>query len=315
MSNIERFENLKQVVKLIQPQFDELAKIHGAVNYVKEASFALQILTEKEFTANTAIGNQDSLKRAIINVAAIGLSLDPVKKLAYLVPRGKQICLDISYRGYVQLAVEVGAIKWAVAEVVREKDEYLYQGMGREPIHKFDPFGDRGEIRGAYCLAKTHDSEFILTQMNNDEILSIRDRSDSFKSGKSGPWQTDTTEMIKKTVIKRAAKSWPMIDTRSQARFEQAIDVTNDIDFSQNEAPAIESKSSKRHHQVDIIRAYLKTLKRTEEKYIPHLEIVNNREIKRIEDLTDIELNQAVIMLEDLVGKQKQKEAVNENAG
>jgi hypothetical protein len=288
MSNIERFENLKQVVKLIQPQFDELAKIHGAVNYVKEASFALQILTEKEFTANTAIGNQDSLKRAIINVAAIGLSLDPVKKLAYLVPRGKQICLDISYRGYVQLAVEVGAIKWAVAEVVREKDEYLYQGMGREPIHKFDPFGDRGEIRGAYCLAKTHDSEFILTQMNNDEILSIRDRSQ---------------------------KSWPMIDTRSQARFEQAIDVTNDIDFSQNEAPAIESKSSKRHHQVDIIRAYLKTLKRTEEKYIPHLEIVNNREIKRIEDLTDIELNQAVIMLEDLVGKQKQKEAVNENAG
>ena len=89
MSNIQRFENLKQVVAQTQPAFDELAKIHGAVNYKREASFALQALTDNDYLASLAMGNQDSLKRAVINVAAIGLSLSPVHKLAYLVPRKK----------------------------------------------------------------------------------------------------------------------------------------------------------------------------------------------------------------------------------
>ena len=315
VSNIERVENLKQIVKIVQPQFEELAAIHKAVNYKKEASFALQLITEKDYLAQVAIADQDSFKRAIINVAAIGLTLNPVSKLAYLVPRDKKICLDISYRGYVQLALDVGAVKWVAAEVVRSKDEYTYQGINKEPVHKFNPFGDRGDVVGAYCLAKTHDGEFILTQMSAEEILSIRDRSQAFSKTKSGPWITDETEMIKKTVIKRAAKSWPMVDTRSKERFEQAIDVTNDLDF--NEVPALESKEGKRGHQLDIIKAHLKTLNRTEEKYIAHLVRVNRREIKKLEDLTDIELNQAIIMLDQLIEAQekKAKEKSNENAG
>lgn len=313
MSNIERFENLKQVVQLVQPQFEELAQIHNAVNYKKEASFALQILQDNSYLAGIALGDQDSLKRAVINVAAIGLSLNPILKLAYLIPRNKKVVLDISYLGYIQLAQEVGSVKWVMAEIVRSKDIYEYQGMGREPIHKFNPFGDRGEVVGAYCLAKTHDGEFILTQMNADEILSIRDRSESWKAGKNSPWKSDESEMIKKTVIRRAYKSWPKVDTRD-ARFAQAIDVTNDIDFA-SEAPAIEAKESKRGHQLDILREHLKTLNRTEDKFVGHLCEINRREIKKLEDLTDIELNQAIILLEQFVEARKQKEKANENAG
>lgn len=312
MSNVERFENLKQIVKIVQPEFEELAKIHNAVNYKQEASFAIQILNKNDYLASVAMGNQDSLRQAVVNVAAMGLTLNPVLKLAYLIPRNKEVIFDPSYLGLLHLAYEAGAIKWASAEIVREKDEYLYQGMGREPIHKFNPFGDRGEIVGAYCLAKTHNDEFVLTQMHNDEILAIRDRSDSYKSGKSSPWKSDTNEMIKKTLIRRASKSWPRTSTRD-TRFAQAIDVTNDFDASV-EVPAIESKSSKRGHQLDIVREHLKTIDRTEEKYLAHLEIVNNRELKKLDDLTDIELNQAVVMLDQLVENKRKKEAASENA-
>lgn len=312
MSNIERVENIKQIVKMVQPQFEELAKIHNAVNYKKEASFALQILDSNEYLLGIALANQDSLKRAIVNVAAMGLTLNPLLKLAYLIPRKKEVILDPSYLGLLHLAQEAGAIKWALAEIVREKDEYQYQGMGREPIHKFNPFGDRGEIIGAYCLAKTHDDEFILTQMNNDEILSIRERSESYKSGKSSPWKTDTNEMIKKTLIRRASKSWPKTSTKD-TRFAQAIDVTNELDFNPStQIPPAED--NKRTHQIDLIRAHLKTLGRTEERYITYLNDVTRREIKKLEDLTDIEFNQAIIMLDDLVAK-KAKEKMNENAG
>lgn len=318
MSNIERFENIKQLVKMVEPQFNELAKIHNAVNYKKESSFALQLLSDNSYLAQIAIGDQDSLKRAIINVAAIGLSLNPVQKLAYLVPRDKKVCLDISYRGYVQLAVDVGAIKWAIAEVVRKNDEYIYQGMGREPIHRFNPFGERGEIVGAYCLAKTHDGEFILTQMSGEEILSIRDRSVSWmsfvKDGKKSPWNTDETEMIKKTVIKRAAKSWPMTDTRNGTRFEQAIDVTNDIDFMELPAPP-DNEDSKRFVGLEKIRTLLKEIDRTEEKFIDHLVRANRRDIKKLEELTQIEIDQAIVLLNQFAAAKKAKEVKSENAG
>jgi hypothetical protein len=43
-------------------------------------------------------------------------------------------------------------------------------------------------------------------------VFAIRDRSDAWAKNKSGPWATDEGEMVKKTVIKRAAKTWPRSD-------------------------------------------------------------------------------------------------------
>lgn len=318
MSNLERFENLKQIVKIVQPDFDKLAAIHGAVNYKVEASFALQILQDNDFLASIAMSNQDSFKKAIINVAAVGLTLSPVEKLAYLVPRDKKVCLDISYMGYIKLATDIGAIKWASAEIVREKDTYEFQGVNREPIHKFNPFGDRGEIIGGYCLAKTYDGEFILTQMPGDEIISIRDRSHSWKShvkdGKQTPWKTDENEMIKKTLIKRAWKSWPRTDTRN--RFEQAIDVTNQadpIDFKatmQIEAPKNDQKSE----DIEKLKGLLEVLGKDESKFITYLCEANNRDIKALEDLTELEISKSLIMLNGFVETKLAKEKKNEIA-
>lgn len=323
MSNIERFQNVKEIVKKVEPDFNELAKIHNAVNYKREASFALQALTANSYLAQMAMNDQDSLKRAIINVAAIGLSLSPVLKLAYLVPRDKMVHLDISYRGYIQLGVEVGAIKWAIAEVVCEKDEYLHQGVDQKPVHKFNPFGERGKIIGAYCVAKTHGDEYLVTVMSAAEIFAIRDRSVSWKSyvkdGKSSPWNTDESEMIKKTVIKRAYKSWPMVDTREKERFERAIDVSNELDpVDFNNAPQL-PQAGPQDEDFASMRDKLKILERTEEQYITHLSRANRREIKKLEDLTTTEVTQALSMLNQWIDadkkkKEKEKEPKNEIA-
>lgn len=301
MSNLERIENVKQVVMLAEVDFNRLAKIHGAVNFARESSFALQILQDSSFLAEAAMANQDSIKRAILNVAAIGLTLSPVHKLAYLVPRKKKVCLEISYRGFVQLATDIGAIKWAHAEVVCENDRFELRGIGKEPLHAFNPFDSaRGEVVGAYCVAKTHDGDFLTTVMSAEEIISIRDRSESFKSN-SGPWVTDRNEMIKKTVIRRAYKSWPMTDGRK--RFDVAVDVTNDFDPA--EAPAqIEAKNDVRVEGLAKIREALERLNRTEEKYIEHLARTTKRDIKKLEELTEKEISQAIIFLNSLPVKE-----------
>jgi recombination protein RecT len=318
VSNQERMKNLVPLIKQVEPQFQELAKIHGAVNFKKEASFSMQILKDNNYLAQTALSNPDSLKRAVINVAAIGLSLSPVEKLAYLVPRDKKVCLDISYRGYVQLGVQVGAIKWAKAEIVKESDNFNYLGLGKEPLHEFNPFAkDRGEIIGAYCVAKTHDGEYITEMMPIDDVYSIRDRSSAWKaytrdSSKKNPWVTDESEMIKKTVIRRAYKSWPMTDTR--VRIDQAVEVSaeaEEIDFSATEPEVI----SANHDQIEQIREHLEFLDRSEEKFIEHLVRVHSREIKSLEDLTENELSQAIAMLEQFAIAKRGREKASEEVG
>lgn len=313
MSNLQRIENLKQIVRIIEPDFNQLAKIHNAVNYQREASFAMQILNDSEYLMSMAMANQDSFKRAIINVAAIGLSLNPVQKWAYLVPRDKKVMLDISWRGFVQLATDVGAIVWAATEIVRETDEYLYRGIGQEPVHKFNPFNpNRGAIIGAYCLSKTHTGEFMLEQMNIDEIYAIRARSPSYQGylkdkSKKTPWNTDELEMIKKTVIRKAAKRWALVDSR--ARLGDALAISDHADqLDLVSLPAPQPEDPKREEQLQHMKSLLSSLGKTEEGYIAYLVRLLRRDIKALKDLTPIEIGQSLKLLELMIEKQINKE-------
>lgn len=308
----KQLAEVKQVVDLVLPDFNKLAKIHDAVNFEREASFAMQALKASPYLARVAAADKDSLKTAILNVAAIGLSLSPVHKLAYLLPRKGKICLDISYRGFIQLAVDCGAIQWALAEIVCAEDEFMLRGLGVEPLHKFEPFGKRGEIIGAYCVAKTHTGEFITSAMSIDEIYEIRGRSEAWKAHlvdrkKTNPWVTDANEMIKKTIIRRAYKSWPMTDSRQ--RMDRVIEVSSEDEIIETTAEREVNQEPVVDHSKDQILFLLNELDRTQFKFVQHLSRVFKRDIKSLDDLTEIETAQATSMLEDLVAKQKLKEA------
>jgi recombination protein RecT len=188
-----------------------------SLNFEAEAGFAIQSLST-EYAMKLALANRQSVIDAVTNVAAIGISLNPAKKQAYLVPRDGKICLDISYMGLIDLAVASGAIKWAQAAVVYANDSFELNGYDAPPAHKFSPFStNRGLPVGAYVVVKTADNEYLTHPMSIAEIYAIRDRaSQSFKGGKSSPWKSDEGEMIKKTVVKQAYKYWPKTNDRLQ---------------------------------------------------------------------------------------------------
>lgn len=310
MSNLQRIENLEQVVNKLQPDFDRIAAVHGAVNFMREASFAMQILKDNSYLMGVALENQDSLKMAVINVAGIGLTLNPIKGLAYLVPRKKKVCLDVSYRGFTQLAVECGAILWAKAEPVYENDKYVYNGMGKEPTHTFEPFDkDRGKIIGGYALAKTPTGEFLVEHMTIDEIYSMRNRSEAWKAfkrdeSKKGPWNTDETEMIKKTLIRRAKKMWPMVDKFN--RFEKAVEAEADADPMQLTGE-IPTDLAQQIIDIEKITQLCAIIDRPVDKLIEHLSRGHRRTIRTLEDLTPIETKQTIAMLEGLVANMGKK--------
>lgn len=189
-----------------------------SINFEREAGFAIQVLQASEYAQKIAIGNRQSVVDAVVNIAAIGISLNPAKRQAYLVPRKNKICLDISYMGLMDLAIESGSIKWAQAELVCQNDSFALNGFDKPPSHAYNPFdGNRGEVVGGYVVVKTADGDYLTTCMSREEIDGIMNRSESMKSGNSSPWKTDWREMAKKTIVKRAYKYWPKSDRLDQA--------------------------------------------------------------------------------------------------
>ena len=193
-----------------------------SINFDREAEFAIQVLSQNDYALKLAQSNRQSVVSAVTNIAAIGISLNPAKKQAYLVPRDGKICLDISYMGLADLATASGSIKWVKAGVVHANDRFTLNGFDRPPEHSFDPFSkDRGEAVGVYVVAKTADGDYLTEAMSADEVNAIRDRSSAYiaykTKGRSCPWVTDWAEMAKKTVVKRAYKLWPKTERLDQA--------------------------------------------------------------------------------------------------
>ena len=223
-------------VGLAENKFREIAETTG-VNWDKESFFAFDQLAKNSYSMGIASQNPNSVKMAMVNVASIGLSLNPATKYAYLVPRDRAICLDISYQGLIKIATDSGSIKWAKAELIYEGDEFLYKGPAEMPEIGLDPFAvDRGKpegLKGAICIAKTADDDFLIEAMTAEEVFKIRDEASSMQTEKGraqSPWTRYFGEMAKKAVIKRAQKTWPK--TERHERLQHAVEFINETEGS-----------------------------------------------------------------------------------
>ena len=99
-----------------------------------------------------------------------------------------------------------GQIKSFTAEVVHEKDLFVYQ-KGDDPKIIHEPvLTDAGKVIAAYSIAKLTNGEILREVMNLEELEKVRAAS---KSGDNGPWRDWTTEMQRKSVMKRLAKRLP----------------------------------------------------------------------------------------------------------
>jgi len=179
-----------------------------AMSWQKEFQFAEQAFIKNEILGKTAAQNPASLRAAIINVAAIGISLNPALKHAYLVPRKGEICLDISYQGLLHLAVKEGAIMWGQAELVYSNDTYKNLGVDCKPQHEYEAFGERGNKVGCYCTVKLPSGDYLTEEMDIASINYVASTSMGIDKDWS-PWKKWWGQMARKTVIKRASNYWP----------------------------------------------------------------------------------------------------------
>ena len=221
--------NLVAVINEVMPRFNTIAEQHKQVRWATESQFALQAFEKNTYLQKCSV---NSIKNAVINVAAVGLTLNPADGYAYLVPEynkssGQQECqLRVSFKGLIKAANDSGAIKWVKADVVKANDSFTYRGVNELPVHEMNPFAtDRGETIGVYCIAKTFEGDFLIDMIPRSEIDQIR------KCAKTDMvWGQWFDEMAKKAVIKRAAKQWPKAEKSEQ--LHQAIEVINETEGS-----------------------------------------------------------------------------------
>lgn len=216
------------LINPLKAEFEQMCS-EPSITFKREAEFAMQIFANNDYLAGVAVQNPVSTCSAIKNIAAIGITLNPAQKLAYMVPRKGAICLDISYMGLMHIAQQSGAIKWCQSAIVRKNDKFMRVGIDKAPQHEFNEFDtieQRGDVVGAYTVVKTDEGDYLTHTMRAEDIYSIRDRSEAWKAfkskGKSCPWVTDEEQMILKTVVKQAAKYWPR-----RERLDAAIDYVN----------------------------------------------------------------------------------------
>jgi phage RecT family recombinase len=263
------------------------------LNFIKEAQFALQLLQGNDYLRKAAESNPVALEYAIINLASIGISLNPALKESYLVPRGGKICLDISYMGLTKLATDTGAIEWVQAEIVKANDTFKYLGVGKAPLHEMDPFGNRGDVIGVYCVAKLSTGECLSTIMSKADCDAIKDKSS--QAAKSGPWVTFYEEMLKKTVIKRASKLWPKSE-----RLSSAVEVLNQhegIDFSNKSHGAFAAAPSddivSNDKAFKNIRDLLEFNKKSEDGLLVYINKKFKTDLKAIEEMEPVHIEEA----------------------
>src|SRR6185312_11420575 len=172
----------------------------------------------------------ESLLKAIVTAAELGLEPSGLRGQGYLIPRknkhtGKLEATFLpGYRGLVDLATRGGRVKFVEARLVRARDKFHVQ-LGTDPkiVHEMFLGDDPGELTHVYSVATMDDGSKHFDQpMTRSEVERVRDRNGS---PDTGPWVSDFDEMAKKTGVRRHMKMLPISPEAQKAvEYEESME-------------------------------------------------------------------------------------------
>ena len=197
----------------------------------RECNFAAQAMLKNPYLIQCAQQYPDDFVNALKNVVLTGMTLNPTLNLAYLVPYKGRVQMQTSYMGKKSFAINTGLVLDIESYLVYRGDVFeIEQGTNAHVTHKPNPWGakDKKDILGGFYYIKYPNGTTQFDTMSIEEIEGIRQRSPSVGKGKQSPWDTDYTEMCKKTLINRAYKQIPKIDMSEKARM--ALEIMNRVD-------------------------------------------------------------------------------------
>lgn len=134
------------------------------------------------------------------------LGLDFYAHECYLIPYGKSLNYQTDYRGEKKLVKKysIRPIKDITAEIVREGDDFSVGIKDNVRVVNFTPKPfNTGKIVGAFALVEYADGGIGVDTMSVAELENTRKHS---KASNSPAWRDFTSEMYRKTVLRRLCK-------------------------------------------------------------------------------------------------------------
>lgn len=232
-------KSLQDLIKVMEP---EIKKALPTV--MTPERFTRIVLSALSTNVQLADCTPKSFLGAMMTSAQLGMEPNTPLGQAYLTPYRNHGILEcqfqLGYKGLIDLAYRSGEVTTIQAQTVYENDEFEYE-LGIDPKLKHIPArGNRGAPVYFYAVFKTKSGGYGFEVMSKEDIDShARRYSQSFRSGKSSPWQTNYEEMAKKTVLKRALKYAPL-----KSDFQRAVaqdeTIKTDISDDMYSVPPVE---------------------------------------------------------------------------
>lgn len=310
----QAYDLMANAIKDSKRRFEAQNKRFGILDYMNEARFAMEAIRKNDLLLKCDV---ETIKDSMVHLAAMGLSLNPSSQQAALIPRwnSKKGMMDCTaspmFRGLMKLATDTGLVNNITAEVVFQCEEDTFDvDLGSKPylVHKPKLFAgseervidlvdsSRNRVIGAYCVAHLAKSEHPhITVMDIEEILNVARASDAFaprqkKGGgperkPSGPWVYWPGEMIKKAVIRRASKQWPLSDDSAYQRLLEAIRIDNQAEANE-QRPEVRSEVVAADLGATIDGDQVKVLKDLcEQQELPEEKVYENYAVKSLSQL------------------------------
>jgi recombination protein RecT len=143
---------------------------------------------------------------AVALIECLSLGIYPDMGRGYFVPSGDRVVFVLGYRGMIELAAKAGIFVRAYNVFKGDKFKWV-AGTDERIIHL-----PNIEIRRveetylcSYCVSVV-DGRRTFDVMLKNEVDAVRDRAADFNR----VWASDYLEMARKTVVRRAAKFWPL---------------------------------------------------------------------------------------------------------
>lgn len=200
-------QNQSEWMKCLTNAYPKFQAITNPEKAKSELGFAMQIFQGSPYLQKC---EPQSILNAVVNVARTSITLNPVMRLAYLIPRKNKCVLEFSYMGLVAMLRDNGCIKSISAHIVYEDEEFdydvAYNTIKHKPnFAKTEKEHNARAMVGVYSRATLLNGEVVFEFMPMWEVDKIKSMSDGSNS-KYSAWNTWRDEMIKKSVIKRHFK-------------------------------------------------------------------------------------------------------------
>ncbi len=216
-------DQVRNQLTAMQPQFAAALPKH-----VDPARFVRVVMTAVQMNGNLLDADRRTLFASAMRASQMGLL--PDGREGAIVTFKNQAQFMPMVAGIMKLVRNSGEISTWSVQAVYENDSFDYElGDSERIVHK-PALTSRGKIIGAYSIVTMKDGEKSREFMSVEDIEAIRKRS---RSGTSGPWVSDFSEMAKKTVVRRHSKRLPM-----STDLDEALRADDELFMPADPAPA-----------------------------------------------------------------------------